>query len=69
VKRSLTRDGLILAVAIAWGTTDILFFGARPVVMSLVTAVFLSPVALRFDEARRALKGEPPKVEVSEGEQ
>ena len=63
MKRSLTRDGVILAVAVAWGTTDILFFGARPVVMSLVTAVFLSPAALRFDEARRAMKGQDKKEE------
>lgn len=56
MKRSFTRDGVILAVAIAWGTTDILFFGARPVVMSLVTAVFLAPAALHLDEARRGRK-------------
>lgn len=63
MKHHLTRDGVILAVAVIWGTTDILFFGARPIVMSLVTAVFLSPAALRFDEARRALKGQDKEEE------
>jgi hypothetical protein len=63
VKPSLTRDGAILATAIVWGTTDILFFGARPVVMSLVTAVFLAPVALRLDEARRIMKGQDKEDE------
>lgn len=58
MKRSLTRDGAILTTAIVWGTIDILFFGARPVVMSLVTAVFLAPAALHLDEARRARRGE-----------
>lgn len=62
MKRSLTRDGVIVATAIAWGTIDILFFGARPIVMSTALAMFLTPAALRFDEARRILKGEtPPK--------
>lgn len=55
-------------VAIAWGTIDILFFDARPIVMALVTSVFLSPAALRFDEARRALKGEPPRKAAKEDE-
>lgn len=63
MKRSLTRDGAILAVAIAWGTIDILWFGARPIVMSLVTAVFLSPAALRIDEARRRAAKDPDKEE------
>lgn len=69
MKRSLTRDGAILATAIAWGTTDILFFGARPIVMSTALAMFLSPAALRFDEARRLLKGaSPPDEEKKEEE-
>ncbi|HVE28337.1 MAG TPA: hypothetical protein VNC22_23175 [Sporichthya sp.] len=54
---------MILATAIAWGTTDILFFGARPIVMSTALAMFFSPAALRFDEARRLLKGMPPRSE------
>jgi hypothetical protein len=55
---------VILATAIVWGTADLVFFGARPIVMSLVTAVFLSPAALRFDEARRAMKGQDKEEEL-----
>lgn len=63
MKRSLTRDGVIVLTAIIWGTTDIIFFGARPIVMSTALAMFLSPAAMRLDEARRLLKGQDKKEE------
>lgn len=51
--RRFTRDTLLLLVAIAWGTYEIVVGGARPAVLTLVGGVLLSPAVIRVDEAIR----------------
>jgi hypothetical protein len=59
----ITRDGAIVAFALAWGTGEIFFLGARPAVLSFLTVILVSPVAIHLDEARRAAKREAPQGE------
>ena len=56
MKRSLTRDGAILAFAIAMGTFEIILGGARPAVLTFLGALFVSPIPLHLDAARRERK-------------
>jgi hypothetical protein len=49
----LTRDGAILAFALAWGTYEIVEGGGRAAVLTFLTGLLLSPIVLRLDEARR----------------
>lgn len=60
----VTRDGLIATAAVALLAYEVIFGGARPVVLTALTSLLLSPVVLRADEARRTRRGnteeEPP---------
>ena len=58
MKRSLTRDGAILAFAITMGTFEIVLGGARPGVLTFLAALFVSPIPIRLDEARQKRKRE-----------
>jgi len=49
----VTRATVLLLVAIAWGTFEILVGGARPAVLTLVGAMLVSPAVMRVDEAIR----------------
>jgi hypothetical protein len=51
--RRLQRDSLIVGVGLAWGTLELVALGARPAALTFITSVLLSPLVLRFDEARR----------------
>lgn len=51
--KRFTRDTVLLLVAIAWGTFEILAGGARPAVLTLVGAMLVSPAVMRVDEAIR----------------
>ncbi len=48
-----TRDGAILVAALAWGSFEVFVGGGRPSVLTFVSTLLLSPLALRLDEARR----------------
>jgi len=63
VKRTLTRDGAILAFAIAMGTFEIVLGGARPAVLTFLAALFVSPIPIHLDAARRERKQEEEKGE------
>jgi hypothetical protein len=54
--RRLTRDTIILIVAILWGTFEIGFGGARPEVLILVGSMLVAPPVMRIDEAIRERK-------------
>jgi hypothetical protein len=54
--KRLTRDSIILIVAILWGTFEIAIGGARPGVLTLVGSMLLSPAVMRIDEAIRERK-------------
>lgn len=49
----VTRDGAILVFALSMGAYEVIVGGARPSVLAFLSGLLLSPVALRFDEARR----------------
>jgi hypothetical protein len=49
---------------LGWGTWEIGWLGARPQVLSLVTAVILAPAAIELDAQRRKSR-EPPKEDSS----
>lgn len=49
----VTRDGLIATAALALLAYEIVFGGARPAVLTVLSSLLLSPVVLRADEARR----------------
>lgn len=49
----VTRDGAILTFALSAGAYEITLGGARPSVLTFLSGLLLSPLALRFDEARR----------------
>lgn len=49
----VTRDGAILTFALIGGCYEITIGGARPSVLTFLSGLLLSPLALRFDEARR----------------
>lgn len=53
-RTKVTRDGAILAFALAWGTAEILWLGARPSALTFISGLLLAPVAIRFDESRRS---------------
>jgi hypothetical protein len=59
VKR-ISRATALVIVAVAWGTWEIGWLGARPQVLSLVLTVFLAPVALELDAQRKENKKQPP---------
>lgn len=48
-KLRITRDTLIVVVALVWGTWEILHDG-RPAVLTLVGMMLASPIALRVDK-------------------
>lgn len=63
----LTRDGAILTAALAWGTFEIVYGGARSAVLTLVGTLLVTPVALRLDDARRSKTGgAQPKEDLNE---
>jgi hypothetical protein len=64
VKYRLTRDVVILGVALGLLSWEILLGGARATALTALTGLLLSPLALRFDEARRSAKA--PKGEDAE---
>lgn len=49
----VTRDGAILVFALAMGAYEVMLGGARPSALAFLSGLLLSPIALRFDEARR----------------
>lgn len=51
--RRFQRDSVIVAAGVVWGTAELLVFGARPAALTFITSVLLSPLVLRYDEARR----------------
>lgn len=51
--RRITRDGAILTFALCAGAYEIVLGGARPSVLTFISGLLLSPLALRFDESRR----------------
>ena len=64
MKYRLTRDTAIVGTALALLTFEIVLGGARATALTALTGILLSPIALRFDEARRssvAPKGEDPE--------
>lgn len=54
------RDTAIVIVALGWGTAELLFLGARPGALAFITSVLVSPLVLRYDEARRNGNGGGP---------
>jgi hypothetical protein len=56
-KRAWHRDVIIIAFALGGLFTEIVFLGARPSVLTALTAVLLSPLLLRVDQHR---KDNPP---------
>lgn len=55
-KARARRDGLIFGAALIWGSFEVFAGGGRPSVLTFVSTLLLSPLALRFDEARRGRK-------------
>lgn len=49
----VTRDGAIVTFALVLGCYEVILGGARPTVLTFLSGLLLSPLALRFDEARR----------------
>lgn len=52
-RRRIARDSLIIGFALGAGAYEIAFGGARPSVFTFLGTVLLSPLVLRYDEARR----------------
>lgn len=47
-----TRDGLIVTVSLLLLTYEITLGGARPVVLTCLSGLLLSPIVMRIDAAR-----------------
>lgn len=47
------RDLLILAVAAPLAVFEVVWGGGRPAVLTFLTTLLLSPLAIRLDEARK----------------
>lgn len=54
------RDLLILAVALPLSIYEVALGGGRAAVLTFLTTLLLSPVAIRLDEARKSRNGDPP---------
>lgn len=52
-RRKIKRDVAITTFALTVAAIDILFFGARPSTLTFCTGILLSPLVIRYDEARR----------------
>ena len=49
----ITRDALLVGFVVVAASYEILFGGARPAVLTFLTGILLSPLALRVDERAR----------------
>lgn len=49
----VTRDGAIVTVTLVLTTYEITLGGARPWVLTFLSGLILSPVAIRYDESKR----------------
>lgn len=52
-RRRVQRDAVIVTFALTMGAVEILFLGARPSVFTFLIGLLVSPLVLRYDEARR----------------
>lgn len=52
-RAKLRRDVIIVGFALSVAAIDILFLGARPSTLTFCTGLLLSPLVIRYDEARR----------------
>ena len=52
-RRRLQRDSVIVAFTLAMATFEIILGGARPSVFTFLGGLLLSPLMLRYDEARK----------------
>jgi hypothetical protein len=57
-KIRITRDALIVLVALGLSVYEIVWGGARPSVLVFLGGLLAAPFAVRVDEARRANKKE-----------
>lgn len=48
------RDLLILSVAAPLSVYEVVLGGGRPAVLTFLTTLLLSPIAIRLDEARKS---------------
>lgn len=55
-RRRITRDTVIVTVALGLLVYEVTLGGGRPSVLTAVTSLLLSPLVLRIDEARKAAK-------------
>jgi hypothetical protein len=51
--KRLTRDAAIVSFVIVGGAFEIVLGGGRPSVFTFLTALALTPIGLRLDEAHR----------------
>lgn len=49
----LTRDIVILTIALGIGVYEVIIGGGRPAVLAFATGLILSPLVIRVDEHRR----------------
>ena len=52
----VTRDSLIIFVALTLGVYEVLAGGGRPAVLTFCAALLASPLVIRVDEYKRATK-------------
>jgi Mg2+/citrate symporter len=52
-RQRVKRDAVIVTFALTMGAVEILFLGARPSVFTFLIGLLVSPLVLRYDEARR----------------
>lgn len=52
----ITRDSIIVFVALALGCYEVLAGGGRPAVLTFCVALLGSPLVVRLDEYRRAAR-------------
>lgn len=52
-RRRIARDSLIVGFALGAGAYEIVLGGGRPSVLTFLVTLLLSPLVLRFDEAKR----------------
>lgn len=57
-RRRITRDTVIVTVALGLLVYEVTFGGGRPSVLTAVTSLLLSPLVIRLDEARKTTKPE-----------
>lgn len=52
-RRRVTRDLAVVVFALGFGGVELMFLGARPSALTFLGGLLLSPLVMRYDEARR----------------